>query len=224
MNEYLNQRAQDSYRSDRASKVPIQYKHRRERDTFYEIPRSMRKSLPPIFQANSNPNHSLKLRVTHDEKTNEQLAKIIKTRVADLDIFLPRQEVDCRISINLEMTYTGDIEDLVAMSGAQRSPDRSKDRLSYTFSHYQFDLTQVTMADVRNPSPTPSITITNTFLTTLKGTQRPTKEHELEIELSTAALMEQGTRALNNQPHKYAELVQGLLDNIRVLARNVPKA
>lgn len=145
MNEFLNEKAKQSYIGDR---VNMQYKHRRERDTFYELPRHSKKNLPAIMTAFGNQNHAMKVRVTHDAKTNEELAKIIKRRVADLDIYLPRQRVDCRISINLEMRYDGDINELVETATAQRSPDRSKDRLSYTHSHYQFDLTQVTMADV----------------------------------------------------------------------------
>jgi hypothetical protein len=45
------------------------------------------------------------------------------------------------------------------------------------------------------------------------------KEHELEIELSPKGLIEQGRRARNDEPNQYPELVEGLVDNIRVLAR-----
>lgn len=140
MNTFLNRETQ---LSQVAPRVAIQYKHRRERDSFYEIPRDMIKNLPPIIQAHINPRHTVKVRVSHDAKTNEQLAKIIKARMADLDIYMPRQAMDCRISINFEANYDGDVEDL------QRAPSRNKDRLSYEHSHYQFDLTQVTMGDVR---------------------------------------------------------------------------
>ena len=74
-------------------------------------------------------------------------------------------------------------------------PDRMKDRLSYTQSHYQIDLTQVT--------------------------QGGTKEHELEVELATPALREQGLRAASGQPNEYLALVEGFIDNVRVLARAV---
>lgn len=45
------------------------------------------------------------------------------------------------------------------------------------------------------------------------------KEHELEIELGAGVLIEQGRRALAGESHMYQELVEGLLDNVRVLAR-----
>lgn len=45
------------------------------------------------------------------------------------------------------------------------------------------------------------------------------KEHELEIELSPDILIEQGRRAMDGGPHRYSELVEGLVDNVRVLAR-----
>lgn len=86
--------------------------------------------------------------MTHDQKTGQLLAKIIKTRVADLDLYNPRFPLDCRISVNLEMRYDGDMESLIATADTSRMPDRKKDRLSYTQSHYQIDLTQVTVDDV----------------------------------------------------------------------------
>ena len=49
------------------------------------------------------------------------------------------------------------------------------------------------------------------------------REHELEIEISTAALREQGRRAAANEPNKYVALVEGLVDNVRLLAREVPR-
>lgn len=45
------------------------------------------------------------------------------------------------------------------------------------------------------------------------------KEHELEIELATDVLVDQGRRAASGEAHQYQELVEGLLDNVRVLAR-----
>ena len=82
-----------------------------------------------------------KIRVTHDKRTGKELAKIIKARVEDLDIYMPRQTLDCRISVNLEMRYDGHME---ALAPASEQMERSKDRLSYNQSQYQIDLTQVT--------------------------------------------------------------------------------
>jgi polynucleotide 5'-triphosphatase len=128
--------------------VPLLYLHRRERDTFYELPPTAQATLPASIRKELNPRHTVKVRVSYDQKTGQVLAKIIKTRVADLDIHFPSDPLDCRISVNLEMRYDGDVETLIASSVSSRMPDRFKDRMSYTQSHYQIDLTQVTIADV----------------------------------------------------------------------------
>lgn len=52
-----------------------------------------------------------------------------------------------------------------------------------------------------------------------QNSQRQEKEHELEIELSPAIVIDQGAKAMKGSPHRYQELVEGLLDNIRVLSR-----
>lgn len=49
--------------------------------------------------------------------------------------------------------------------------------------------------------------------------EREEKEHELEIELDPQIVIEQGRRAAQLEPHAYRELVDGLLDNIRILTR-----
>jgi polynucleotide 5'-triphosphatase len=48
------------------------------------------------------------------------------------------------------------------------------------------------------------------------------KEHELEIEVSTAAIREQGMRAVSGEKNEYLALVEGMIDNIRVLSKAVP--
>lgn len=164
---------------------------------------------------------SVRARVTYDQKTREVLAKIIKARVADLDIHFPQCPMDCRISINLEMNWDGPVEELEQLGNhPDRQPDRNKDRLSYTHGHYQVDLTQVTHAASGpgvsfHAQHSPSTHGTNYF----QGAQRMEKEHELEIELNPTVLVDQGRRASGGQPHRYQELVEGFVDNVRVLAR-----
>ncbi|KAL3425548.1 mRNA-capping enzyme subunit beta [Phlyctema vagabunda] len=206
MNDFLNAKVTETHPNNPGQskkRVPIAYLHRRERDKFYELPPQAHVHLPPAIRAELNPRHTVKVRVTHDQKNNQILAKIIKARVADLDIYNPTCPLDCRISVNLEMRFDGDIEALIAAEGT-RIPDRNKDRLSYTQSHYQIDLTQVTQ-----------VTSTN-------GVNKMEKEHELEVEISTAAVREQGRRAAAGEANDYMKLVEGLVDNVRVLARNVP--
>jgi polynucleotide 5'-triphosphatase len=136
-------------------RVPIDYLHRRETDKFYELPTSHHASLPPAVRERLNTRHPVKVRVTYAQDPKEPktiLAKIIKARIADIDIYNPQSPLDCRISINFEMRYDGDVEELKAISIDSRIPDRNKDRLSYKQSHYQVDLTQVTQLSLANVS------------------------------------------------------------------------
>ncbi|EOO02393.1 putative mrna-capping enzyme subunit beta protein [Phaeoacremonium minimum UCRPA7] len=186
-------------------RVPIKYRHRREMDRFYELPPAMRNRLPPPVQNLLNTKHRVKVRVTTDKQSQQVLAKIVKVRVADLDIHFPDTTLDCRISVNLEIDWHDSIQELEQLAGnaqIDRQSDRNKDRLSYSQSHYQIDLTQVTQ---KMPGPS--------------GTERVQKEHELEIEVDGPALVDHGTRALHGELSAYAELVEGFVDNIRLLAR-----
>ncbi|PMD12560.1 mRNA triphosphatase CET1 [Hyaloscypha hepaticicola] len=207
LNDFLNAKVAETHPANPGQikrRVKIDYLHRREIDKFYELPPAMNAILPAAVRHVLNPRHTVKVRVTHDQKTNQVLAKIIKARIVDLDIYNPQSPLDCRISINFEMKFDGEIEDILAMGIGERIPDRSKDRLSYTQSHYQIDLTQVTQ------------------VTSINGINRVDKEHELEIEVSTEAIMDQGRKAASGEPNEYMALVEGLIDNVRVLARNVP--
>ncbi len=58
----------------------------------------------------------------------------------------------------------------------------------------------------------------------MQGVTRPEREHELEIELSATTLQEQGRRAAAGKSHEYVSLVEGMIDNVRTLQRNVPPA
>lgn len=203
MNGFLNEMVTEAHPSNvnrPKPRVPIQYAHRRERDSFYELPQPLVNTLPASIQEllrqGPNKRHAVKVRISHDQKTGQVLAAIIKTRVKDLDIFMPSSPLDCRISVNLEMRYDGDIEALTRGVDKQNQPDRLKDRLSYTQSHYQIDLTQVTSTAGE-------------------------KEHELEIEIDTRVLVEQGLRVKSGQPHRYDSLVEGLMNNIHVLTKEL---
>lgn len=55
-----------------------------------------------------------------------------------------------------------------------------------------------------------------------QGSEFLEKEHELEVEVDTRAVLDQGNRARSGQPHDYLALVEGFVNNIRVLARAVP--
>ncbi|KAJ4292858.1 mRNA-capping enzyme subunit beta [Collariella sp. IMI 366227] len=213
-NEFLNQLVQQTHPSNKAAltaagrpRLPIEYRHRHEVDKFFEIPSAVRDRLLPVCVAKpiASKGHGARVRVSHDQKTDKIIAKIVKARVADLSLHFPDLPLDCRISVNLEMDWDGSLEDLnriAASTGKPPVPARTKDRLSYKHGCYQIDLTQVVKS-----APGPG------------GAQNMEKEHELEIEIDPVPLMEQGRRAMEGQPHQYVEVVEGLVNNIRILAR-----
>ncbi|GJN94258.1 hypothetical protein Rhopal_007332-T1 [Rhodotorula paludigena] len=74
---------------------------------------------------------------------------------------------------------------------------RHKDRISYSHQHFRVDLTQVQSA--KQPQPT----------------------HELEIEFKRARpLLEEAAKEQRGEDNRYLEMVQGLLNNVRMLIRN----
>ena len=164
MNNFLNSKVQETHPDNPSSKmkrVPIDYLHRHEKDEFFELPSSYNSNLPPaVQQALKDRNifhHAQKLRISRDQKTNQVLGKIIKTRIADLDILFPGMPLDCRISVNFEMRFDGGMEEIMALVTENRQPDRLKDRMSYTQSHYQIDLTQVSQSVSNNVSVFPTL-------------------------------------------------------------------
>ncbi|KAM7191710.1 CYTH-like domain containing protein [Naviculisporaceae sp. PSN 640] len=200
-NDFLNEMVMAAHPDNKANigrppRLPLKYQHRREVDKFFDLPENI--NLPEyvasLLQASG---HRPKLRVTYDQKTNDVLAKIIKARVHDIHLFLPQSTLDCRISVNLEMDWEGPVEALASQTKRAPAPDRNKDRLSYSHGLYQVDLTQVTQVNA----------------------QRPEKQHELEIEVNPAAIVDQGQRAAAGQPNMYIDLIGGFLNNIVLLAR-----
>ncbi len=149
-NDFLNETVRNASDKNQVitgvPRVPVDYKHRYEIDRFFELPSRMRGQLPPYVESLIPPHHSLKVRVTYEEKSKAVLAKIIKARVADIDIYMPTCPLDCRISVNLEMPWETSVEELEQLSAGMKRdgmPDRNKDRLSYQHGPYQIDLTQV---------------------------------------------------------------------------------
>ena len=130
----------------------MDYVHTYEIDTFYDMSQSGALNLPKSIRSQidpRNPRTIPKVRVTHNRKTGEEIAKIVKARVADIDIYSPRTAFDWRVSVNVEMRINGDLKDLIEPgTTGKRGADRNKDRMSYRHLAYQIDLTQVTGTDV----------------------------------------------------------------------------
>ncbi|KAI1432560.1 CYTH-like domain-containing protein [Xylaria sp. CBS 124048] len=211
LNEYLNGQVKTSLspRNFTATpRVPIKYVHRRQKDRFFELPAHLRQRLPAPIVNLLPPNAPLKARITYDQMTGNVVAKIVKARVADFHIHMAHMPLDCRISINIEWDWDGPPQEIEQnqVSNKDRQSDRNKDRLSYTHGFYQIDLTQVTQEN-QGPKGQPGLT---------------TQEHELEIELDSRILYDQGQLLMKGEPNRYADLVDGLVDNVRVLARRCP--
>jgi hypothetical protein len=224
-NDLLNQIVVQTHPQSGSGRVQLEYKHRREIDRFIELPLDMHARIPGCMRSRLGSRaRSVKVRLTYDQKTKEVLGKIIKARVADIDLHMPSCPMDCRLSINLEMDWDGSVQELEQLAASQtdRQPDRSKDRLSYTHGHYQIDLTQVTQ-QIQGPGvsqpPFLPLFVIQSELIGHQNALRPGKEHELEIELAPGILIDQGRKALAGSEHRYQELVEGFVDNIRVLAR-----
>lgn len=158
LNQFLNEAVRQANirapaSSTRKPRVPMEYKHTRETDTFYELTQAGALALPQSIASGLNtvPRHGKsKVRITTDQKTGKVLAKIIKARVADIDIFSPRTLFDWRISVNVEMDFKGEMTDLVEPQTRDgKQADRNKDRMSYKHLAYQIDLTQVVSSEVR---------------------------------------------------------------------------
>ena len=159
LNEFLNKALVNSQTSKPSPAGPpptlrpraaMSYVHTYECDSFFELSQSGALSLPTSIRTQLNPrNNKAKVRVTTDQKTGNEIARIVKARVADIDIYSPRTPFDWRISVNVEMNFDGDlaIMTLPASIDGKRS-DRNKDRMSYRHQAYQIDLTQVTPTEV----------------------------------------------------------------------------
>ncbi|TKX20184.1 putative mRNA capping enzyme, beta chain [Elsinoe australis] len=204
-------------------RVPIDYKHRYERDTFASLSPYCISQLPPsaaneLRRQGKRP-ETLRLRTTYDndQKTLKGakppvIAQIIKIRLADLDIYCPNDPFDIRISVNIEMDFHGrtDVDhaalpdvpvDPDAGAATQRgkgpSPDRYKNRLSYKHLLYSIDLTQVT-GDAAGQGH---------------------KTHELEIEVDAETLRYQAELLKTGRENCYEAVVEGFINNFLLLAR-----
>ncbi|KDN48271.1 hypothetical protein RSAG8_02863, partial [Rhizoctonia solani AG-8 WAC10335] len=134
-----------------------------------------------------------KTRVTRDEKTGQVAACVRKKRIADLDVHSPKQNVDWRISINLEEPAPNPV--------GNPAHTRRKDRISYTHQAFKIDLTQVTSS---HNGP-------NQLL------------HELEVEFVNAAeLLRHRARRTQLVPgaNPFDDLVRVFVNNVRIMARN----
>ncbi|OAP55118.1 hypothetical protein AYL99_10818 [Fonsecaea erecta] len=195
MNKMLNELVFESYRASEGTGEPprVDYVHPYEYDEFYELTDEGLKNLPSSIVKWMKTRHTPRVRRTIDEKTNTVKAQIIKTRIADLEVYNPEYDFDYRISISIESPWDGDPNWLTEVNEGGR--DRKKDRMSYRYSAYQIDLTQVTYPD------------------------SAVKEHELEVEINMDQVRIELAGVDAQRPNNYVKLVKGFIDNVRVLCR-----
>lgn len=133
-------------------RVPINYVHTKEIDRFLDL-KDPRQALPLALLRLIEEKRSRmpSIRVTRD-KNNRVIAKIIKVKVDDLHIHMPKALLDCRITVNVEVDYNGPLDGLDDGVSQPDRTDRHKDRLSYRQGLYQVDLTQVSQPEA-GPGP-----------------------------------------------------------------------
>jgi polynucleotide 5'-triphosphatase len=202
LNDFLNKAVQESVTTP--GRHRLDYKHRYEIDSFAQLNQAGLDALPAaaLNYMDQARVRNTRLRTTVNERApagaDAVLARILKIRLADLDIFCPGSPFDCRISINIEvdMHNRADIDPtlIVEAGEAKTGGERKKDRLSYRHLAYSVDLTQVKSADGR-------------------------KIHELEIEVDAIKLREQAERERAGQPNGFGDMVQGLINNVFTLMK-----
>lgn len=172
----------------------VHYKRERESDEFYELTAEGRKALPPALAPWLNSSrYPPKVRKTFLIETQEMKEQIIKSRIADLEVYNPSTPFDYRISLSLEAPWHGDSSHLVAAPNNDR--DRQKDRLSYRHMYNQIDLTQISYP------------------------QSAKKEHELEVEIAHDRLRHEFQLLRNREDSNFEDLITSFINNVRILCR-----
>ena len=191
LNEFLNSCTEKSHTDP--GRMPIEYRHARETDQFYELNAEGISALPPSITPFLDHRHKPRVRITSDRDTLKPTARIIKSRIADIEIFNPATDFDYRISISVESPWDGDNRHLIPLK--EQGMERNKDRVSYRHVGYQIDLTQVSYPD---------------------GVKQ---QHELEVEISTEQIKLELANLKAQRPSNYETLVKGFIDNVRILCR-----
>jgi hypothetical protein len=149
-----------------------------------------------------------KVRVSVDGETGERVASIIKTKLGDIDIWMPNSALDMRISLSTEVpglclcpffliriATPPPVDDLL-----MRDRIRQKDRYSYLAEHCQVDLTTTTAGS--DKTDVKEIT------------------HEIEVEYRHPKyLFIEMAKWERGEAHRFRELVNVMLNTVRSLAR-----
>ena len=105
----------------------MDYLHTKERDTFHDFPPHLTSSLPPLAQRIlSTQRHKPRVRLTTDMKNGKVLKRIVKCRIADLNVLSPQTAFDWRVSVSLEVPLQAEedgVEDGVEVVGGKEGKD-----------------------------------------------------------------------------------------------------
>lgn len=207
MNNFLNTATKDSH-LHQPGRVRIDYKHTHEIDEFRRLTDLAFKMLPPAVQKRPL-GREPKIRTTTDKPKNGERAGppkacILKIPLSNLHIYNPRDEYDCRISMNLECNLLREGVDPYSLGAEPTAekpapPARKKDRMSYKHLAYQVDLTKVDVDGM------------------------PAK-YELELEVDTSALRQQLVSLRQGQESGFTNIVEGFLDNTTFLMATTRRA
>ncbi|KAF2254997.1 mRNA triphosphatase CET1 [Trematosphaeria pertusa] len=202
MNMYLNGQVQRS-KLPGAERASIDYTHTREIDVFYELDQPAFERLPPLTRELVGASKTRqRIRVTLDQKNGRVIRQLIKHRIANLEISSPQTEWDYRIGVNIEIQFPGPMDGVPLAQEPGKSLEamkRHKDRVSYSWlDAFHLDLTQVG--------------------------QDGRKNHELELELDPQVLLENGDNVNKKLPNCFESLINGMMNNLRVLSREITPA
>ncbi|KAF9985624.1 mRNA-capping enzyme subunit beta [Modicella reniformis] len=179
---------------DEPKERQISYHHTREIDQFF------------LSQGG-------RARVTKDQKTNEVIPNGIvkKERIADLDVYSPRNAFDYRISVNIEVP--------VPHPQGELQHERHKDRMSYRYNNFKIDLTQVKSPKKSNAPNTHAHNYSQ--MRPMNSNNNQDVTHELEIEFVHAEQLAREREIRINsrgaQPDRFIEIVGLFVNNIRGL-------
>lgn len=180
INNLLNSAVQDS-------RGAVRFSREQHVDSLYPPPPGLLESI------GHHGSHNDKVRVSTDRGGNV-VGTIVKTRLADLNVYSPGECFDWRVSLSTETPVQFE-------PNSQPVNVREKDRAVYRADTCRVDLTVVTSR---------------------QGNKQPSLSYELEIEvLDAPGLIAEGEKEERGEPNVFDEVLQSVLDTARLIIRNV---
>ncbi|KAK6441884.1 mRNA-capping enzyme subunit beta [Oleoguttula sp. CCFEE 5521] len=195
INEALNESV---IKAQVKGREPMRYRRIEQTDSSHHINATGLSLIPAALKQYTN-TRPPRLRISHDKATQSLKAAIIKLPVSNLHIHAPDGAYDCRISINIELSFLPllaaaqlKVDDIID-HGAPAEPSRQKNRMNYKHLAYDIDLTAVQQGDKMS--------------------------YELELEVDAGLLKAHMGLLQRREPSAYVEIVSGFLENAQFLMR-----